>query len=134
MPRFDRTEEKTRHAQSLRNDMPSAERKLWRRLQRKQLHGFKFRRQHPTGPYILDIYCPELKLCIELDGEQHGFPKQLQQDAIRTKFLEDRGVCVLRFWNHEIFENVEGVLETILERALYLQLETKVERGEVPSP
>jgi very-short-patch-repair endonuclease len=70
MTRFDRTPEKTHRARSLRANATKAERKLWRRLKSKQIEGLKFRKQHPIGPYILDFYCPEVKLCIEVDGGQ----------------------------------------------------------------
>jgi very-short-patch-repair endonuclease len=81
--------------------------------------GFAFRRQHPIGPYILDFYCPAAKLAIELDGDQHGSELGLAHDAARSHFLGLRGIHVLRFFNHELKENLDGVLEGIV-RALPL--------------
>jgi very-short-patch-repair endonuclease len=72
--------------------------------------GFKFRRQHLLGKYFLDFYCPAAKLSIELDGFQHGLPEQRQHDEEREKFLASEGVEELRFWNHQWWENREGIL------------------------
>ena len=134
MSRFDRTKTKTRKAQSLRSDMPNAEKALWKELRRKKLDDFKFRRQHPVGPYFLDFYCPEIKLCIELDGDQHDDEQARTHDSKRTEFLKEKGVLVLRFWNNDVYENLEGVLEAILEQALYLKREQEIQHNAVPSP
>ena len=111
--RFSRTRDKTKRAQALRRDMTDAERKLWSALRGRQMAGLSFRRQHPVGDYVLDFYCPKLKLGFELDGGQHGFEAQARRDARRTAMLESRGIKVLRFWNNELTENFAGVLETI---------------------
>jgi very-short-patch-repair endonuclease len=100
-------------AKLLRREMTAAEKKLWRRLSNRQLAGRKFRRQQPYGNYILDFYCAEEKLAVELDGGQHGYPQGLAADHEREEFLQREGVRVLRFWNNEVWENVDGVLETI---------------------
>jgi very-short-patch-repair endonuclease len=99
----------------LRNASTDAERALWRRLRMRQLDGCKFRRQHPFGDYIVDFVCLERRLVIELDGSQHA--DSMEADAQRTAYLEDAGFRVLRFWNNQVFEEMAGVLETIL-RAL----------------
>ena len=134
MSRFSRTYEKTERSRALRREMTGPERQLWSRLSRRQLGGYKFRRQHPIGPYVLDFYCSEVKLCVEVDGEQHGFASGMARDAIRTGFLESKGICVLRFWNHEIQDSIEAVLDAILEQAENLKLEQQYAAGHFPSP
>ena len=76
--------------------------------------GCKFRRQRPIEPYVVSFYCHEARLAIELDGGQHDEPAARARDEERTIFLEARGIRVLRFWNNEVFNNLEGVLQTIL--------------------
>jgi adenine-specific DNA-methyltransferase len=103
----------TAQARSLRKRATDAEQLLWRHLRDRRLGGFKFRRQHPLGPYVLDFFCEAQGLVVELDGSQHA--DQLVQDSIRTKWLEARGKRVMRFWNNEVYEDLEGVLQVILE-------------------
>jgi len=102
--------------------MPPAENRLWYFIRKKQLNNLRFRRQHSIGPYIADFACLEVKLVIELDGEQHGFDENIKKDKIREQFMETAGWCVLRFWNEEIYKNIDGVRETILIKAHELQL------------
>jgi very-short-patch-repair endonuclease len=116
--RFDRTAEKTARAQRLRRDATPWEQKLWRHLRGDQMQGVAFRRQHPVGLYILDFYCSTAKLAIELDGDQHAL--QREYDDARTKFLNEKGIQVLRLWNIDLKENLEGVLDTICARVLEL--------------
>ena len=113
MTRFDRTKIKTARARQLRRDAPRPEHKLWFHLRGGQMHGFSFRRQHPVGPYVLDFYCAAAKLAIELDGDQHATAEGRKHDRIRTRFLAEKGIQVLRFWNHEVRDNLDGVLEGI---------------------
>jgi len=101
----------------LRHDATRPEQKLWFHLRGAQMGGFSFRRQHPVGPYILDFYCVAAKLAIELDGDQHGSARGHVHDAVRTQFLDRKGIRVLRFWNHELKENSDSVMEGI-SRAL----------------
>ena len=101
-----------RNARDLRRNLTDAERALWRHLRQRQVAGLKFRRQHPIGHYILDFVCLEARLVIELDGGHHA--ERLTEDQERTAWLEARGYRVLRFWNTEVLENPEGVLEVIL--------------------
>lgn len=101
-------------AKALRKNMPPAERKLWAALRRKALGGFRFRRQHTIGPYIADFACLELRIVIELDGNQHGADNGAR-DAIRDGYITNEGWTVLRFWNNEVYENLNGVLDTILQ-------------------
>lgn len=97
------------------------ERLLWSRLRAGQLSGLKFRRQHPVGPYIADFACFELKLLIELDGDTHGTEAQMRRDASRTAFLKQAGWQVLRFWNVDIVDSLDGVLQQIEEAARFIQ-------------
>jgi very-short-patch-repair endonuclease len=82
-------------------------------VRHRRLTGFKFRRQHPLGPYILDCYCPAARLVVELDGDSHATPEGQESDAERTRYLEVRGILVLRFWNSEVAENPDAVVERI---------------------
>lgn len=103
------------YARRLRREQTDAERTLWRALGSHQFNGLKFRRQHPTGPYIVDSCCLTLKLAIELDGGQHAL--QADADDRRSHDLAQAGYRVLRFWNREVLMNLEGVLERIAESA-----------------
>ena len=98
-------------ARQLRANMTDAERKLWPLLRRKQLQGFRFRRQVSIGPYVADFACHSARLVVELDGGQHA--ERIERDKRRTAWLGSVGYRVLRFWNGEVFTNTEGVLETI---------------------
>ena len=96
---------------SLRNSATDAERALWVRLRGRQLERCKFRRQHPFGDYILDFACLERRVVVELDGSQHF--DATAYDEARTQFLQAAGFVVLRFWNNEVFGDIDGVLEVI---------------------
>ena len=108
-----RISRKTKRARSLRNNATGAEKLLWTKLNRRQIGGQKFRRQHPLGPFILDFYCVDLKYCIELDGDHHGRESVRLKDERRSQYLAAQGVTVSRFWNNDIFDNLDGVVETI---------------------
>lgn len=97
----------------LRMTETSTERMLWKRLRGKQLDGYRFRQQHGFGPYVLDFYCPSIRLCIELDGGVHNDEKVKQKDEERTVFLKQDRIQVLRFRNEEVEQNIEHVLERI---------------------
>ena len=99
--------------QQLRREETPTERMLWKRLRSKQLDGYRFRQQHGFGPYVLDFYCPKLRLCIELDGSVHDSDEQQQRDAERTIFLNQNRIKVIRFKNEEVEEDIEKVLSTI---------------------
>lgn len=100
-------------ARKLRRDQTEAERKLWARLRSSQLNGFKFRRQHPLGPFFADFFCMEAKLVIELDGAQHA--DQSGSDDRRTEFLRSAGYVVLRFWNHQVISEIDEVVQRIAD-------------------
>ena len=100
-------------AKALRAAQTKVERRLCQRLRNRQLNGPKFRPQHPIGSYLVDFFCLEARLIIELDGSQHGEERERQADARRTDCLEGQGYRVLRFWNQEILDNIDGALETI---------------------
>lgn len=91
--------------------MTDAERVVWRQLRGKRLEGYRFRKQVPLGPYVVDFACMDPKLVVELDGGQHA--ARAARDAIRTSWLEAQGFRVLRFWNNQVALNMEGVLDTI---------------------
>jgi adenine-specific DNA-methyltransferase len=86
---------------------------LWARLRDRQLCDAKFRRQHPIGPFVADFCCPKRKLLVELDGGQHAVA--LTADQKRSRFLENQDYRVLRFWNHDVLNNTDAVLERIAE-------------------
>lgn len=104
-------------AKGLRREMTETEAILWTKLQRKQLEGLKFRRQHPFGRFVLDFYCHSLKLCVEIDGGVHQKRMNAEYDAVRTEILKDNGIEEIRFTNKEVKQNLEIVLQKILNKA-----------------
>jgi len=102
----------TDRARELRVDQTDVERRLWNELRGRRLGGWKWKRQVPRGPYVVDFLCVEAALVVELDGGQHA--EAVAYDARRTAYLESLGLRVLRFWNPEAIENLDGVRETIL--------------------
>ena len=113
----------TNKARSLRKNKTDVEQLVWKNLRNRQLYNYKFRRQFPIEPYIADFACLELKLIIELDGGQHA--NRINYDEQRSLFLEKRGFKVIRFWNNDVIENTEGVLEAI--RLAVLEITNSVE-------
>ena len=105
---------KTAAARRLRKNSTFAERKLWKYLRARSLGGFKFVRQEPIGPYIVDFACREKRLIVELDGSQHA---NSRRDAIRDRWLTDHRYRALRFWNNDVTGNIEGVWEIIFAAA-----------------
>ena len=102
-------------ARTLRRNQTDTERKLWHHLRDRRMDGWKFRRQHPVGPYVLDLYCANAQLVIEIDGGQHDDDEHRKHDEKRTDYLVSQGLKVMRFWNNEVMENTMAVLEAIRE-------------------
>ncbi|MGD1045616.1 MAG: endonuclease domain-containing protein [Bacteroidota bacterium] len=109
---FNRVSETPRR-KSLRHSMPEAEVILWSKLQRRQVDGLKFRRQYSVGRFVVDFYCTELKLAIEVDGDSHFKPGAEWRDAERETFIKQYGIKFLRFTNSDVRENLYGVLTQI---------------------
>ena len=103
-------------ARSLRKRQTMSEVILWGSLRNRQLGGFKFRRQHGIGKYIVDFCCVSERLIIEIDGDVHAFATQRKRDKVREDFLLSRHFRVIRYTSHEVYENLHGVLEDLLER------------------
>ncbi|AYA04080.1 endonuclease domain-containing protein [Acinetobacter sp. WCHAc010034] len=100
-------------AKSMRHTATNAESLMWQLLRAKRFMNLKFRRQHVIAPYIVDFYCHELGLVIELDGSQHGTDDAIEYDAERTNFLEALDLRVVRYWNNEVLQNVDVVLDDL---------------------
>jgi len=100
----------------LRSDVTGPETRLWSRLRARQLQGLKFRRQHGIGPYIVDFYCPEQSLVIEVDGDSHADADQIVKDQLLDRYFQSLGLRVIRYINDDIVKNLDGVLEDLAER------------------
>ena len=100
-------------ARQLRKQLTPQEVKLWMKLRELRQLGYHFRRQAPLGPYIVDFICFGSNVIVEADGGQHGLPEGVVRDRIRDAFFRSEGFQVLRFWNSDIDQNLEGVMETI---------------------
>ncbi|MFH0804403.1 MAG: endonuclease domain-containing protein [Candidatus Zambryskibacteria bacterium] len=104
----------TSKRRTLRNNMTDAEIILWKKLGRKQMLGYKFRRQYSIDKFVVDFYCPKLKLAIEIDGDLHYQSNEIEDyDANRQILISTFGISFLRFQNPEIYKNIDGVLRTI---------------------
>ncbi|HSZ74293.1 MAG TPA: endonuclease domain-containing protein [Rhizomicrobium sp.] len=102
-----------KRARQLRGEPTMAEKQLWRKLLDLNRQGFHFRRQAPFRSYILDFVEHGARIVIELDGSQHGLPENQRRDFVRDRLLASEGYRVLRFWNDDVYENIDGVVETI---------------------
>ena len=100
----------------LRSNMTGPETRLWSRLRARQLQGLKFRRQHGIGPYIVDFYCPEQSLAIEIDGDSHADADQIVRDQLRDRYFQSLSLRVIRYFNDDIVKNLAGVLEDLAEK------------------
>ena len=100
----------------LRSNMTGPETRLWSALRARQLQGMKFRRQHGIGPYIVDFYCPEQSLVIEIDGDSHADADQIVRDQLRNKYFQSLGLRVIRYFNNDIVKNLAGVLEDLADK------------------
>ena len=111
---YNRPNQKSRR-QSLRKNLPSPEILLWLKLKNKQMHGHKFRRQYGVGQYIVDFFCAEKNLAIEIDGESHFIDPEQLHDKERQERIEAYGIKFLRFTNAEVMQNIQGVLQRIMD-------------------
>jgi adenine-specific DNA-methyltransferase len=102
-------------ARAPRREPTPAEEAMWRLLRNRQAAGYKFRRQHPVGLYVADFYAASAALVVEVDGDTHATPEGVEHDRIRPAYLESLDLIVLRFWNTEVHENPDGVLELVCE-------------------
>ena len=98
----------------MRREMPEAEFRLWCRLRKPGIESLRFRRQCPIGPYIVDFFCPQKRLVVEIDGDQHGYHRHSVADVVRTRWLNENGCRVVRFWNNEVMSNVDDLCTAIL--------------------
>jgi very-short-patch-repair endonuclease len=112
---FNKTSEKLKRRE-LRSNMTKAEAIVWQKLRCKQIENCKFRNQYSVDHFVLDFYSPELKLAIEIDGESHFQEGVAQYDKERQIFIESAGIQFLRFTNQDVYENLNGVLETIASK------------------
>jgi very-short-patch-repair endonuclease len=94
----------------LRRNQTDAERTLWAKVRNKQFFGMRFFRQYSIGPYILDFYCPMMKLAVELDGGQHNQNCTREYDTARSEYLKTHGIDVIRFWDNEVMLDIQSVL------------------------
>jgi len=101
-------------ARDARRHPTQAEEKLWEAIRGRRLAGLKFRRQHPYGPFILDAFCVQHQIEIEVDGGIHANPDQIVYDNARTQYLDVHGIWVLRFTNEQVLNHIDGVLNDIL--------------------
>ena len=106
------------NASSLRLNMTSQEKKVWDRIKNKQLYDQKFRRQHTISSYILDFFCVQCKLSIEIDGASHAHSEQIEYDNQRTIYLNEIGISELRFTNKQVDCDLDGVLNKIRDDIL----------------
>jgi very-short-patch-repair endonuclease len=111
------TRETVERAREFRRRLTPPEARLWFAIKNGKLDGLKFRRQHPVEPYFLDFYCAEARLAVEVDGQGHDHPEQIEKDARRTAFLAEHRIEVIRIVAEEVRVNLDGVLEAILEAA-----------------
>ena len=109
---FNKTSEKQKR-RDLRKNSPAAERLLWTQLRGNRLNGYKFRRQYGIDRYVVDFYCPALRLAIEIDGDSHYWDHAQEYDAQRQAFIEALGIRFLRFTNTEVYQHMEGVIAAI---------------------
>jgi len=100
-------------ARKLRRDQTKAESLFWHEVRNRSFYNLKFKRQVPIGKYIVDFCCEEQKLIVELDGDQHAKAESREYDVQRSEFLEGQGYRVLRYWNNEIYNNIDGVFADI---------------------
>jgi len=114
----------------LRKNSTDSERELWSIVRNRQIRGLKFFRQYSVENFILDCYCPKLKLAIEIDGGQHSEPENAKKDRTRTEYLTSLNIKVLRFWNNDVLENIDGVYAKIVSAVDELLLASSLVKEE----
>jgi very-short-patch-repair endonuclease len=117
MPRRDVPPQNRQFAKAMRQEMTKPELRLWLRLRKPGLEGLRFRRQTPIGPYIVDFFCPERRLIVEVDGEQHGLPAGEARDLRRDAWLRAHGYRIARFTNRDVLTDIDGVCDAIMVAA-----------------
>lgn len=113
----------TERRRILRRNLPKAEAILWKKLSRKQAMGYKFRRQYGVDAFVIDFYYPELKLAVEIDGDSHFRNQAEEYDHSRQEHIEQFGITFLRFTNQEVYNNLNGILQSISDKITSLQNE-----------
>ncbi len=113
----------------LRNNSTEEEKVLWDYLKHGKLGGFKFIRQYSAGPYVLDFYCPKIRLAVELDGSQHNEGETILYDKDRERYLESINIKVIRFWNYELVKNPKSVLNKIYDESISCRPPLKIRGG-----
>jgi len=98
----------------LRSNQTDAEKVFWSQVRNRQLNGMRFLRQYSFGPYILDFYCPLIKLAVELDGGQHNKRDNREYDSFRSEYLKAHGIEVIRFWDNEVLLDIQGILNKLI--------------------
>ena len=111
---LERSKKALKHARSMRRTPTASENKLGLALRNRQLNGFKFSRQVPIGSFIADLVCRERMLIIEVDGATHGDAHEMKRDEVRAEFLRSHGYRIHRVWSSDVYENLDGVRESIL--------------------
>jgi very-short-patch-repair endonuclease len=106
----------------LRRNQTEAEKVLWAHLRNRQFYDMKFFRQYSIGPYILDFYCPTMKLAVELDGGQHNQCENKEYDSAHSEYLKAQAIDVIRFWNHEVLLDIQSVLAELMLKVTPLHL------------
>jgi very-short-patch-repair endonuclease len=106
---------------NLRNNLTPAETKIWAKLRGRQVENCKFRRQYSIGAFVVDFYLPELKLAIEIDGDSHFQPDAIKYDKERQLYLEAKGICVVRFTNEQVYQQLDDVVEAIAQTSRQLR-------------
>jgi very-short-patch-repair endonuclease len=120
-------------ARENRKNPTPAETKIWNEVLRmRQFAGYKFLRQKPLAGYIVDFYCSELRLVVEIDGDSHA--ESVEYDAERTRVLQSFGLTVVRFTNAEVFQNIEGVYDNLIEKIEKLTPLAPLDRGGLKTP
>lgn len=125
---YNRSSEKQKR-QQLRKNMTKAEIMLWDKIRDRQLEGYRFRRQYSIANFVVDFYCPQFKLAIEIDGDSHFQKGIIEYDQARQKFIEAAGIKFLRFTNEDVYSNLDGVLEKIRQTLQNLTIYELKEQG-----